>query len=85
MFPFDTYSIVKPAYSWPFTSEKKFFIFFSQILTCLNIIQEFSPYLKENLTFHHYKDQLINAVYRENHTIQINTNWMVTDIETPGT
>jgi hypothetical protein len=29
---------------------------------CLNVIQEFSPYLKENTTLHHYKDQLVNAV-----------------------
>jgi hypothetical protein len=28
----------------------------------LNIIEEFSPYLKENTTLHHYKDQLVNAV-----------------------
>jgi hypothetical protein len=28
----------------------------------LNIIWEFSPYLKENTTLHHYKDQLVNAV-----------------------
>jgi hypothetical protein len=25
-------------------------------------IYEFSPYLKENTTLHHYKDQLVNAV-----------------------
>jgi hypothetical protein len=24
--------------------------------------EEFSPYLKENTTLHHYKDQLVNAV-----------------------
>jgi hypothetical protein len=29
---------------------------------CLNVIYEFSPYLKENTTLHHYKDQLVNAV-----------------------
>jgi hypothetical protein len=28
----------------------------------LNNICEFSPYLKENATLHHYKDQLVNAV-----------------------
>jgi hypothetical protein len=28
----------------------------------LNVILEFSPYLKENTTLHHYKDQLVNAV-----------------------
>jgi hypothetical protein len=28
----------------------------------LNNIYEFSPYLKENTTLHHYKDQLVNAV-----------------------
>jgi hypothetical protein len=28
----------------------------------LNVIEEFSPYLKENTTLHHYKDQLVNAV-----------------------
>jgi hypothetical protein len=27
-----------------------------------NDIKEFSPYLKENRTLHHYKDQLVNAV-----------------------
>jgi hypothetical protein len=30
--------------------------------TGLNVIYGFSPYLKENTTFHHYKDQLVNAV-----------------------
>jgi hypothetical protein len=29
----------------------------------LNNIWEFSPYLKENTTLRHYKDQLVNAVY----------------------
>jgi hypothetical protein len=29
---------------------------------CLNIILEISPYLKENTTLHHYKDQLVNDV-----------------------
>jgi hypothetical protein len=33
-----------------------------QGLAGLNNIEEFSPYLKENTTFHHYKDQLVNAV-----------------------
>jgi hypothetical protein len=28
----------------------------------LNVIYEFSPYLKENTILHHYKDQLVNAV-----------------------
>jgi hypothetical protein len=28
----------------------------------LNNIQESSPYLKENTTLHHYKDQLVNTV-----------------------
>jgi hypothetical protein len=28
----------------------------------LNNIYEFSPYLKENTTLHHYKNQLVNAV-----------------------
>jgi hypothetical protein len=28
----------------------------------LNNIWELSPYLKENTTLHHYKDQLVNAV-----------------------
>jgi hypothetical protein len=28
----------------------------------LNVISESSPYLKENTTLHHYKDQLVNAV-----------------------
>jgi hypothetical protein len=28
----------------------------------LNNIQEFSPYLKENTTLHHYKDRLVNGV-----------------------
>jgi hypothetical protein len=30
--------------------------------TCLNNIQEFSPYHKENTTLHHYKDQLVKVV-----------------------
>jgi hypothetical protein len=29
---------------------------------CLNVILESSPYLKENTTLNHYKDQLVNAV-----------------------
>jgi hypothetical protein len=29
---------------------------------CLNVIEEFSPYLKENTILHHYKDQLVNGV-----------------------
>jgi hypothetical protein len=41
----------KAAFNCPFKVE-----------TRLNSIQEFSPYLKENTTFHHYKDQLVNAV-----------------------
>jgi hypothetical protein len=32
----------------------------------LNYIQEFSPYRKENTTLHHYKYQLVNAVYGNN-------------------
>jgi hypothetical protein len=32
----------------------------------LNNISEFSPYRKENTTLHHYKDQLVNAVYGNN-------------------
>jgi hypothetical protein len=32
----------------------------------LNIIQEFSPYLKENATCAHYKDQFLNAVQGNN-------------------
>jgi hypothetical protein len=28
----------------------------------IRAMSEFSPYLKENATPHHYKDQLINAV-----------------------
>jgi hypothetical protein len=27
---------------------------------------EFSPYRKENTTLHHYKDQLVNAVFGNN-------------------
>jgi hypothetical protein len=30
--------------------------------------EEFSPYLKQNTTLHHYKDQLVNDVYSGNHT-----------------
>jgi hypothetical protein len=30
--------------------------------SCLNVIKEFSPYLKEKTTLHHYKDKLVNAV-----------------------
>jgi hypothetical protein len=29
-------------------------------------VEEFSPYLKEILTLHHYKDQLVNAVSGNN-------------------
>jgi hypothetical protein len=36
---------------YPFESEAR-----------LNNIYEFSLYLKENTTLHHYKDQLVNAV-----------------------
>jgi hypothetical protein len=32
----------------------------------LNTIKEFSPYLKENTTLHHYKHQFVNAVQRNN-------------------
>jgi hypothetical protein len=32
----------------------------------LNNIYEFRPYLKENTTLHHYKDQLVNAVQGNN-------------------
>jgi hypothetical protein len=28
----------------------------------LNNMKEFSPYLKENITLHYYKNQLVNAV-----------------------
>jgi hypothetical protein len=28
----------------------------------LNSIYEFGPYLKENITLHHYKNQYVNAV-----------------------
>jgi hypothetical protein len=31
-----------------------------------NNIQESSPYLKENTTLHHYKDQLVNAIQGNN-------------------
>jgi hypothetical protein len=30
--------------------------------THLNNIQEFTMYLKENTTLHHYKDQMVNTV-----------------------
>jgi hypothetical protein len=33
-------------------------------------IYEFCPYLKENTTLHHYKDQLVNAVQRNNPCLQ---------------
>jgi hypothetical protein len=36
---------------WPFEAE-----------AYLNNIYEFSPYLQENTTLHHYKDQFVNAV-----------------------
>jgi hypothetical protein len=32
------------------------------IIADLNNTYEFSPYLKENTTLRHYKDQLVNAV-----------------------
>jgi hypothetical protein len=32
--------------------------------------KEFSPYRKENTTLHHYKDQLVNAVYENNRCLQ---------------
>jgi hypothetical protein len=35
---------------------------FFEAETRLNKISVFSPYLKENTTLHHYKDQLVNAV-----------------------
>jgi hypothetical protein len=31
-----------------------------------NNVQEFGPYHKENTALHHYKDQLVGAVYSEN-------------------
>jgi hypothetical protein len=37
----------------------------------LNNIKEFTPYLKENATLHNYKNQLVNAVYRHNHCLQM--------------
>jgi hypothetical protein len=39
-------------------------------LTRLNNIYEFSPYLKENTTLQHYKDQFVNAVQENNHCLQ---------------
>jgi hypothetical protein len=38
-------------FNYPFEAEAR-----------LNDIYEFSPYLKENTTFHHNKDHLVNAV-----------------------
>jgi hypothetical protein len=46
-----------------------------------NNIQEFSSYRKENTTLHHYKDQLVNAVYSENHTKPMNTKCNVNDCQ----
>jgi hypothetical protein len=40
---------------------------------CDENIQESGPHRKENSTLHHYKDQLVNAVYSENHAKPINT------------
>jgi hypothetical protein len=48
-------------------------------------IYEFSPYLKENKTCHHYKNKLLTLfkkiipVYSENHRELINTKCSVTD------
>jgi hypothetical protein len=49
----------------------------------VNIILEISLYLKENTALHHYKDQLVNAVYdtphySENHTKPVDTKCAVT-------
>jgi hypothetical protein len=38
----------------------------------LNNIDEFNSYLTENITLHHYRDQVVNAVYSENHSEPIN-------------
>jgi hypothetical protein len=40
----------KPVSSWPEAQAR------------LNSIKESSPYLKQNTTLHHYKDQLVNVV-----------------------
>jgi hypothetical protein len=55
-----TLDLLPPSY--PFEAEAR-----------LNNICKFSPNRKENTTLHHYKDQLVNAVYSENHTKHINT------------
>jgi hypothetical protein len=34
------------------------------------IYKKFSPYLQENTALHHYKDQLVNAVQRNNRCLQ---------------
>jgi hypothetical protein len=34
------------------------------------LIYIFSPYLKENITIHHYKDKLANAVYGNNRCLR---------------
>jgi hypothetical protein len=34
----------------------------SEAEDCQNNIKEFSPYVKENTTFHHFKDQPVNGV-----------------------
>jgi mannitol/fructose-specific phosphotransferase system IIA component (Ntr-type) len=34
----------------------------SEAEACLNNIEEFSPYCKENTALPHYKDQLVDAV-----------------------
>jgi hypothetical protein len=44
-----------------------------QLQAPLNVIYEFSPYLKENATLHRYNDQFMNAVYGNNHTKPANT------------
>jgi hypothetical protein len=43
-------------------------------VACLNNISELSQYRKENTTLQRYKDQLVKAVYSENHTKTININ-----------
>jgi hypothetical protein len=35
----------------------------------------------ENTTLHHYKDQLVNVVYRENHAKLINTKYNIADCQ----
>jgi hypothetical protein len=52
-----------------------------------NIIKGFGPYLEENTTLHHYKDQLINAVQGNNlclhwksyrtHTYKMQNYWLL--------